>query len=643
MQINSLLEAIRPDLVKKFIPQNVSHVGIYVDQIRHQIAQSQDFVNIVSVLTGNSESIDNIKEKLLDTLSYLRIKEQKLPASKFTDICNKLHDLFAQKQNASGQINEILKSGANVTSDQIIDIFDKWQKKVTKGLTQEESEIWQDSGKYTIEKEYDNGMMWVQLDRASCDVLAKLATHCGNAGGDIRNESLFVLRNHQFDVYATISLDEYGYIAQSKANKNQKINADLYPYIIDFLRFEHVEGIRVGVYDPHRDFHLSDLVGIHDDEYETLKQEKPNLFDRKYDNDVEYYKNALASGELTEDDIIKKYNDGGISYLIAIKFVDLGEAEALRAVRLKYTDYGAVPARYRNNPEFIKLCIDNDYRVFKLVNPQFITVEMCVLVLTNGRPNDELINAIPSSLLDETLSRMTIDQSIFTNNYFKYIMPEYYEQNVDIIKKHNPKLLGLPITDEGDVILDMDNDGNVKVWNGDLTNLLYFTNGTDALENIEDIEIYGIDYGASLDVLIDAIPYKIVSEVESNINNDIFDYLNEQEDDGDPHGVIERLNDAYTDAVRYGTESKVVTKILAQIGSSNKNEYGFFIKFEDGYWSYWNDGSMVAKSFGDDGTPNDLNDFDIDLPDIDYSFDSAYYNEQVTEIFSKIKVVKSLD
>ena len=439
--ISYLLEAVRPDLVKKYIPQGTPNAGIYVDQVRTRVMGMDSVKNLKSVVEHQA----GLYDKLVDLLAYLAIKEGD---DKVAHVAEILHDLVSYRE-MSGFVNEIMKLGPNVSTASVDEISGRAHARRTRGLTDEQRETWMDESKYEIVRKYDNGLMWVKLDRSECEILGKLAQHCGNVGGSSRNESLYVLRNGDLDVYVTISVMPDGHIVQSKANKNQKIPEKLYPYVIDMLRHEHVKGIHVGMYDPHRDFHLSDLMSTeHEHEIDNLRNEKPGLYQEEYDSKIIEISRALKSGDISTDDVLKMYKDEDIDFIVLVKFVDPGFDLCIEAVANDSKNYGVVPRKYRNDLKFNETVFYENMKTFRYMPDECKSTEMCADYLINEikYTNTEDMFAVPVDKFARAMEEVENNAPRGrVNHIYGAINAEFWAKYEDEIRKVNPNLIGVYI------------------------------------------------------------------------------------------------------------------------------------------------------------------------------------------------------
>lgn len=185
---------------------------------------------------------------------------------------------------------------------------------------------------YTTIKEYDDGKVWLNLHRASCDREASAMGHCGNAEGDAEDETIFSLRtkddeNDRWKVHLTFVFNtKIGTFGEMKGRGNDKPAERYHPYIVDLLQMPFVKGITGGGYLPENNFHINDLRD--EDLKEKLLEDNPNLLplvDRiskdTIDNDTlkeiiylygealeaEYYADSIT---IVDSELMAVYNSG---------------------------------------------------------------------------------------------------------------------------------------------------------------------------------------------------------------------------------------------------------------------------------------------------------------------------------------------
>ncbi len=129
--------------------------------------------------------------------------------------------------------------------------------------------------------EFPDGMMWVNLNRASCEQEASSMGHCGNSPRSESSDKILSLRKlvtvgeqKYWHPFLTFILDAYGFLTEMKGRNNDKPAARYHPYIVALLRNPIIDGIKGGGYMPENNFDLDDL----DPEVaEELIDEKPML------------------------------------------------------------------------------------------------------------------------------------------------------------------------------------------------------------------------------------------------------------------------------------------------------------------------------------------------------------------------------
>ena len=177
------------------------------------------------------------------------------------------------------------------------------QKQKTGGLEPEQQKKYD---RVKLVKKFEDNTGWViPLDEAgkqqrACRLTGKLGSHCGNVPGQSLGGTMYVLRPlDKVGVYVTMVLNTQGKIRQRKGNYNNKPNVKEFgQQMLWFVNQPFVKGFdQRGRYAPQKNFHITDLMQVLDDnQFNELIKRKPELL-TDYDEVMLKYKKQNLSNE----------------------------------------------------------------------------------------------------------------------------------------------------------------------------------------------------------------------------------------------------------------------------------------------------------------------------------------------------------
>lgn len=259
------------------IAQSLKQLSTSIDE--KQKTKSEIIFKIVSKLVDNFPPVinDNLKKiyKNYFTWSFLYLPQiQNLLKSETKDKEWFINDeiflvkdyLIANKDNneLKSKLNNPEYSLAKLEKDS-----EDWHKELEakKSKPAREAETFIDLSKLGSQWQ---GWRWVSLDRSYCEMEAKSAGHCGNAGYK-KGDNILSLRDPQNIAHLTF-IENNGVLGEMKGRNNAKPSPKYHFPIIELLKNDKIKSIRGGGYLKENNFSLDDLSNK-----EALLKIKPNL------------------------------------------------------------------------------------------------------------------------------------------------------------------------------------------------------------------------------------------------------------------------------------------------------------------------------------------------------------------------------
>lgn len=244
---------------------------------------------------------DNIYQSVANFVTRLAIKGQQMSNQDLRF----LHDLKVQNKLpvfVDKKLKEPEYTLQNLRTDRR-EYHSEKQKQKSSGLRPEQQKKY---NRVKLIKKFDNDMGWViPLDEAgkeqrACRLTGKLGGHCGNVPGQRLGGTMYVLRPlNKVGVFVTMVLSTQGKIRERKGNYNNKPNVKQFgQQLLWFVNQPFVKGFdEQGRYAPQKNFHVTDLMQIMDDNrFNELIKRKPELL-TDYDEVMLKYKKQNLSNE----------------------------------------------------------------------------------------------------------------------------------------------------------------------------------------------------------------------------------------------------------------------------------------------------------------------------------------------------------
>ena len=352
---------------------------------------------------------EKMKEKILSTVAYVGYKNPDKLKQSEGKIFESLHDIAV-----ANKLTIFDKYDGSVTLDSFLGDLEALKHELSTGtkLTPEELKIF---NRVKVDKDFGDGWQWVYavgesgepVGHMPSSVCNKTMGHCGNQPSVQDGDVYYELR-HNNKPYLTVILDAGHKIKESKGPDNAppKERELVAPKMKWFMTHERVKGTSYeSGYARDKNFSILQFLEHDPDFVGEVEEKHPHLINEEVDKPIIEYRRALKEGRITEEEIIKKWEEndkdmssGGLrlEHLRGIlgrtpfteqellKYVESGR---LSAVEIANTDYKYLTPRIQT----AFLYNDGDsYRVFiniaATVPGNKITKETIVKVLEND-PN----------------------------------------------------------------------------------------------------------------------------------------------------------------------------------------------------------------------------------------------------------------
>lgn len=404
--------------------------------------------------------------------------------------------------------------GINYEPIQDYNPFGNFPSRVTIELSNLEDEYKRDVEKETkflklrdndeIIKRFNDGFVWIMLDRGKCSEEADAMGHCGNINPKQTHRILSLRKEFNdntskekyYRPHLTFIYDsEKEKIVEAKGRTNSKPSKKYHPYIVELFKMNFLSGLDlVNSYESENDFHFNDL--DYSQMMEIVKNNKnigPSVFSGNFLDDLPKNIGKYIENETKKlKDINVNYNENDVYYAFKLnKIMDIPIENADEYFNYLIPDVMEIASKIYDGSSLDEIYIDifmhiiqNDDDIIYKLNKLIKTYDINHVISPDelqGAFEDKDISVIPQELRRNIVSNLHL---FMTDIFVKNIKNDVIEIFKEIMKRYVDIQIINPTTGKKEII-----KATIKGYIDNDT-YLYDLNIKHILTNIDNIKLF---------------------------------------------------------------------------------------------------------------------------------------------------------